>query len=106
MTFYHEFANIASHNEEGIQNGLDTLMRFDSYIGEVIGYAPCGLLILLENGIECFAFGNGKKGDIALVSIQRIDHERNRVRCSIDSFYHMLQHNKEVHMGYQQPRPP
>lgn len=88
MLSYHITTDSASdcENKEASCWDIDALERFDSYTGTVVGYAPRGVRILMENGIECFSFGNARIGDMVLVSIQRVDLERNRVRCSIDSF--------------------
>ena len=64
-----------------------TIEKFDVYEGIVISTNRRGAIIkLLGSDIEAFCFCSANIGDRLLVSISKIDLDKNSVRCRVDSY--------------------
>ncbi|MBR5827546.1 MAG: hypothetical protein IKY78_10765 [Clostridia bacterium] len=60
--------------------------RFDTIVGTVTGCSAYGAFVKDdETGEEFFYFGNGRKGDRVQLSVKRIDLEKKRITCRLDS---------------------
>ena len=65
---------------------MEIYERLDTIRGTVIGCNEHGCHVRDdENGKVVFYYGNGYKGDKVQLSIKRIDFERERVTCVLDS---------------------
>ena len=65
---------------------MEIFERLDTIRGTVIGYRGNGVRVREDNsGKEVFYYGNGTKGDRVQLSIKRIDLERERVTCVLES---------------------
>ena len=65
---------------------MEIFERFDTIRGTVIGCNEYGCYVNEdESGKTVFYYGNGFKGDRVQLSIKRVDLERNRVTCLLES---------------------
>lgn len=72
--------------EQEIENREEDYQKYDTVIGKVIGYNSYGCFVRdMKTDKIVFYFGNGMKGDMVQLSVKRIDTERKRVTCSLDS---------------------
>ena len=68
------------------QNAFEGLEKFDTVIGTVVDTNSSGCYVRdSESGKLVFYFGGGMRGDKVQLSVKRIDTERKRVTCVLDS---------------------
>lgn len=60
--------------------------KHDVITGTVIGFNNCGCLVRDDESDKVvFYFGNGMKGDRVRLSVDKVDRERERVTCVLES---------------------
>lgn len=65
---------------------MEILKKHNTIIGTVIGCNAYGCYVRDdESGIVVFYFGNGMKGDRVQLSVQKVNAEKDRVTCVLDS---------------------
>lgn len=65
---------------------MESYERFDTIIGTVIGGNDFGCRVRDdESGRVVFYYGNGCRGDKVQLSVKRIDLERERVTCVLET---------------------
>lgn len=65
---------------------MERINKFSTLTGRIIGTNSYGCYVRDdETGFIVFYYGNGKIGDRVFLSVYRVDIERNRVTCRLDS---------------------
>ncbi len=65
---------------------MGNIKRLNTITGTVIGFNDYGCYVRDdESDRVVFYFGNGMKGDRVLLSVQKVDVERERITCVLDS---------------------
>ena len=65
---------------------MEIFERFDTIIGTVVGCNDYGCRVKDdESGKIVFYYGNGVEGDRVQLSVTRVNLERQRVTCVLDS---------------------
>ena len=60
--------------------------KHDTVVGTIIGCNSYGCYVRdLKTDEVVFYFGNGEKGDKVQLTIKRVDPEKERVTCTLDS---------------------
>lgn len=65
---------------------MEKINKFSTLTGRITGVNSFGCYVQDdETGITVFYYGNGKIGDRVFLSVYKIDTDRNRVTCRLDS---------------------
>lgn len=60
--------------------------KYDTIVGTVIGFNSSGCYVRDEkSGRSVFYFGNGMKGDKVQLTVNKVDAEKERVTCVLES---------------------
>lgn len=65
---------------------MSNFQKYNTVIGTVVGFNSSGCYVRdEESGYVVFYFGNGTRGDRVQLTVQKVDTEKERVTCLLDS---------------------
>ena len=65
---------------------MSNFQKYNTVIGTVVGFNSSGCYVRdEESGCVVFYFGHGTRGDRVQLTVQKVDTEKERVTCLLDS---------------------